>query len=418
MAAILNCVSKGKATFYRKIFVDIDQAEKGIASLITRYNVGLGSATNNKNFACNGHLVIQYNQELRHKKQVAICILITLPQEIRDTSLLYQKLVEDLSIEPAPTRRKRRTLVIGYQKDFIRKDFRERDGSENREEFHSLEHEKQRIYIYNVDSVIKLELRRSEYPKSKIQKMQKYADRQALEQKKEPKKIKSSRWTWHLTSVYKDKIFGMFKTEIEKKILVKKELIKKSFIQDKNNIPKKDIINRRARLQPNEYKEAVSNVAFIIDTIPMFGGTLADVGKVVQKLEKQFNRSQSNRAKAVRSAQHEKVHLPITEAFDLKRLKKEASFSTRVDWKYHSFAELSNAIEAFADEFDMDEVYKQKKEKEILKFYEKGEARISKRIKQQNNDRRFKMSKKRVNSAIQKHYAKWKNKVRGIYKDE
>ena len=111
MAAILNCVSKGKATFYRKIFMDIDQAEKGIASLITRYNVGLGSATNNKNFACNGHLVIQYNQELRYKKQVAICILITLPQEIRDTSLLYQKLVEDLSIEPAPTPRKRRGLV-------------------------------------------------------------------------------------------------------------------------------------------------------------------------------------------------------------------------------------------------------------------------------------------------------------------
>ena len=124
MSAILNCVSKGKATFYRKIFIDIDQAEKGIASLIKRYNVGLGSATNNKNFACNGHLVIQYNQDLRQKRQVIICILITLPQEIRETSLLYQKLVADLQVEPAPTPRKRKNLAIAYQKDFIKKDFK------------------------------------------------------------------------------------------------------------------------------------------------------------------------------------------------------------------------------------------------------------------------------------------------------
>lgn len=118
--------------------------------------------------------------------------MITLPQEIRDTSLLYQKLVADLQVEPAPTPRKRKNLAIAYQKDFIKKDFKERDGSENREEFHSLEHEKQRIYIYNVDSVVKLELRKSDYPKAKVRQMQKYADEQALKQGKPPRKISGS----------------------------------------------------------------------------------------------------------------------------------------------------------------------------------------------------------------------------------
>ena len=417
MSAILNCVSKGKATFYRKIFVDIDQAEKGIASLIKRYNVGLGSATNDKKFACNGHLVIQYNQNLRQKRQVIICILITLPQEIRDISLLYQKLVADLQVEPAPTPRKRKNLAISYQKAFIKKDFKERDGSENREEFHSLEHEKQRIYIYNADSVVKLELKKSDYPKAKVQQMQKYADEQALKHGKQPRKISGSRWTWHLTPIYMDLIFSVAKVEIDQKILIKKDLIKKTVTQSKANMPTKDVIKRQARLEPSEYREAISNVAFMVDTIPMFGGTLADVGQVVQKLEKQFNRGQAHKAKGAWATQ-KKVHLPITEAFDIQRLKKEASYSTRIDWKYHSFSSLYEAVETFADHEDMDEKYKQKREEDVLKFYEKGQARIARRTKQQNNDRRIKLSRERVQKLIQKRFSKWKDKVRGIHKDQ
>ncbi len=88
-------------------------------------------------------------------------------------------------------------------------------------------------------------------------------------------------------------------------------------------------------------------------------------------------------------ATQKKVHLPITEAFDIQRLKKEASYSTRIDWKYHSFSSLYEAVETFADHEDMDEKYKQKREEDVLKFYEKGQARIARRTKQQNNDRRL-----------------------------
>ena len=182
-------------------------------------------------------------------------------------------------------------------------------------------------------------------------------------------------------------------------------------------MPTKDVIKRQARLEPSEYREAISNVAFMVDTIPMFGGTLADVGQVVQKLEKQFNRGQAHKAKGAWATQ-KKVHLPITEAFDIQRLKKEASYSTRIDWKYHSFSSLYEAVETFADHEDMDEKYKQKREEDVLKFYEKGQARIARRTKQQNNDRRLKLSKERVNKLIQKRFSKWKDKVRGIYKDQ
>ena len=41
----------------------------------------------------------------------------------------------------------------------------------------------------------------------------------------------------------------------------------------------------------------------MVDTIPMFGGTLADVGQVVQKLEKQFNRGQAHKAKGAWATQ-------------------------------------------------------------------------------------------------------------------
>jgi hypothetical protein len=110
--------------------------------------------------------------------------------------------------------------------------------------------------------------------------------------------------------------------------------------------------------------------------------------------------------------------LPITEAFDIQRLKKEASYSTRIDWKYHSFSSLYEAVETFADHEDMDEKYKQKREEDVLKFYEKGQARIARRTKQQNNDRRIKLSRERVQKLIQKRFSKWKDKVRGIHKDQ
>ena len=62
--------------------------------------------------------------------------------------------------------------------------------------------------------------------------------------------------------------------------------------------------------------------------------------------------------------------------------------------------------------------YKQKREEDVLKFYEKGQARIARRTKQQNNDRRLKLSKERVRNLIQKRFSKWKDKVSGIYKDK
>ena len=65
----------------------------------------------------------------------------------------------------------------------------------------------------------------------------------------------------------------------------------------------------------------------------------------------------------------------------------------------------------------MDEKYKQKREEDILKFYEKGQARIARRTKQQNNDRRLKLSKERVHLLVQKRFLKWKDTVRGIHKN-
>ena len=62
--------------------------------------------------------------------------------------------------------------------------------------------------------------------------------------------------------------------------------------------------------------------------------------------------------------------------------------------------------------------YKQKREEDVLKFYEKGQARIARRTKQQNNDRRLKLSKECVRNLIQKRFLKWKDKVRGMYKDK
>ncbi|WP_180015809.1 hypothetical protein, partial [Acinetobacter sp. YH16031] len=85
---------------------------------------------------------------------------------------------------------------------------------------------------------------------------------------------------------------------------------------------------------------------------------------------------------------------------------------------YHSFISLYEAVENFAGQEDMVEKYKQKREEDVLKFYENGQVRIARRTKQQNNDRRIKLSRERVQKLIQKRFSKWKDKVRGIHKDQ
>ncbi len=97
--------------------------------------------------------------------------------------------------------------------------------------------------------------------------------------------------------------------------------------------------------------------------MPAFSGTASDVGKIVSEIEWRFNSKAIKQSKAVRAKDNKAktAPLPITNAFKVKDLASRAGFNaSRFEFKYHSFAELKDAIENYREGLDESQIVKKK----------------------------------------------------------
>ena len=164
MIGILKCVSIGKATYYKKMLIDLDKAEGALTSLIKKYNVALGRATTSPEHPCAGHMVVQLNQTLLAKQKCMVYLLVTLPIAVRSQADVYKKMVDDLEVVETGnvTPEHRKKIAVQWQKAFIKKTFTTKSNP-NPDDFSCLEWEHERLCIYTKDQVKKLVLRKSEY---------------------------------------------------------------------------------------------------------------------------------------------------------------------------------------------------------------------------------------------------------------
>ena len=235
MIGILKCVSIGKATYYKKVLIDLDKAEGALTSLIKKYNVALGRATTSHEHPCAGHMVVQLNQTLLAKQKCMVYLLVTLPIAVRSQADVYKKMVDDLEVvetgKVTPEHRKK--IAVQWQKAFIKKAFTTKTNP-NPDDFSCLEWEHERLYIYTKDQIKKLVLRRSEYT-DRQKKKQSALDAKKVENGEVPRNLKTVRWTWHLTPHYAKYLKRIAELKIDQAILAKK-LQKKSEIENQRKI--------------------------------------------------------------------------------------------------------------------------------------------------------------------------------------
>lgn len=406
MIGILRCVSIGKATYYKKILLNLDKAEGALTALIKKYNVSLGKA-NFAEFSCAGHMVVQLNQTLLEKNQCMVYLMITLPKELRSQSDLYRKLVEDLEVvDNAKLRPEdRKKIAIEWQKDFIRKSFITKSNS-NPDSFSCLEWEHERLFIYTKDQVRKLVLRRSDYTAAQLKKQEALA----LKNETETRKIKPSRWTWHVTSHYQKYIRRIAELKIQNAITAKKAQNTREAQKNTKKTPDKSEIGRLSRMTAQEVASCVGDAVFLVRYMPAFSGTASDIGKIVSELEWRFNAKEIRASKAVRAkdGKARKVSMPITQTFKVREMAKRASYNlSRFEFKYHSFAELFEAIETFKE--GLEEVEKAQREERIISIYELEKRQVKKELFQKNTEGR-KLSKIKVLTLVDETIAKrfWK----------
>ncbi len=400
MIGILKCVSIGKATYYKKMLIDLDKAEGALTSLIKKYNVALGRATTSPEHPCAGHMVVQLNQTLLAKQKCMVYLLVTLPIAVRSQADVYKKMVDDLEVVETGnvTPEHRKKIAVQWQKAFIKKAFTTKNNP-NPDDFSCLEWEHERLYIYTKDQIKKLVLRRSEYT-DRQKKKQSALDAKRVENGEVPRNLKTVRWTWHLTPHYAKYLKRIAELKIDQAILAKKSQ-KKSEIENQRKIenrklsddakkassPTKAEIGRMVKLTPTEVAGCVSDAIFLVKHMPAFSGTASDVGKIVSEIEWRFNGKAIKQSKAVRAKDNKAktAPLPITNAFKVKELASRAGFNaSRFEFKYHSFAELKDAIENYREGLDESQIVK--KENEILSLYEIERRHVTKSLKQKNTE--------------------------------
>ncbi|MBQ0088845.1 MAG: hypothetical protein KBT27_05905 [Prevotellaceae bacterium] len=419
MIGILKCVSIGKATFYKKILIDLDKTEGALTSLIQKYNVSIGKATTTPERPCAGHMVIQFNQTLLAKQKCMVYLLVTLPIAVRSQAEVYKSLVEKLEVvetsKTKPEHRKR--IAVQWQKDFIKKAFTSKQNP-NPDDFSCLEWEHERLYIYSKDQIRKLVLRRAEYSDQQ-KKKQAALDAKRVEKGEKPRNLKAHRWTWNLTSHYSRYIKRIAELKIEQAMAAKKaqkrdQLEKQRKRENRNAAPDRQIassptkqeVRNSTRLTPTEVATCVSDAIFLVKHMPAFSGTASDIGKIVSEIEWRFNSKAIKQSKAVRAkdCKAKKIELPITNAFKIKDLASRAVFNaSKFQFKYHSFQELRNAVESYREGLSESQIAQ--RETEIISLYEIERRRITKSLKQKNTEG-AKLSRYKVDLKIKESLAK------------
>ena len=329
-----------------------------------------------------------------------VYLLVTLPIGVRSQADVYKKMVENDEVVDAdktqPDQRKK--IAVKWQKDFIKKAFTTKSNP-NPDDFSCLEWEHERLYIYTKDQIKKLVLRRSEYT-DRQKKKQSALDAKRVENGEKARNLKNVRWTWHLTPHYAKYLKRIAELKIDQAILAKKSQ-KKSEIENQRKIenrklsqdakkassPTKAEIGRMVKLTPTEVAGCVSDAIFLVKHMPAFSGTASDVGKIVSEIEWRFNGKAIKQSKAVRAkdGKAKTAPLPITNAFKIKELASRAGFNaSKFEFKYHSFAELKDAIESYREGLDESQIVK--KENEILSLYEIERRHVTKSLKQKNTE--------------------------------
>ena len=348
MSALHRTVYLAKATFYQKFFIDVDKAQNTLAWLISKFHVSKTgdsrSKARDKKGLCNAHLVIQLNQQLLRQAKCQVFIMVTLPSTLREKQSVITKMLEDLDVTEVEmakmTAEQRFQRVIGYQKQIIKKSFKEKDGRPCEDTFHCLLHRDSRLQLFSQD-MPKVVLRLSDRSKKRL------AEYKSMQEKKgEVKQVKPASWTWHLTPQYKAHILKLCRAGIQSKLTQKKHLKKQQF-EAKNKVsPTKDQV--KTWLNDDELKKAIEAGVFALSNVPAFRGTAQDIGEICYELEKKYNRRavRQNAVKGKRQVQQRRT-FPIYQAFDLEQIKRDAFYSTRVDFNIHSFAELHARISGF-----------------------------------------------------------------------
>lgn len=159
MSALHRTVYLAKATFYQKFFIDVDKAQNTLAWLISKFHVSKTgdsrSKARDKKGLCNAHLVIQLNQQLLRQGKCQVFIMVTLPSALREKQSVITKMLEDLDVTEVEmakmTAEQRFQRVIGYQKQIIKKSFKEKDGRPCEDTFHCLLHRDSRLQLFSQD---------------------------------------------------------------------------------------------------------------------------------------------------------------------------------------------------------------------------------------------------------------------------
>lgn len=348
MSALHRTVYLAKATFYQKFFIDVDKAQNTLAWLISKFHVSKTgdsrSKARDKKGLCNAHLVIQLNQQLLRQGKCQFFVMVTLPSALREKQSVITKMIDDFGLTEVEmakmTAEQRFQRVIGYQKKIIKKSFKEKDGRPCQDTFHCLLHRDSRLQLFSQD-MPKVVLRFSDRSKKRL------AEYKSMQEKKgDAKPIKPASWTWHLTSQYKAHILKLCRAGIQSKLTQKKHIKKQQF-EAKNKVsPTKDQI--KTWLTDDELKKAIEAGVFALSNVPAFRGTTQDVGEICYELEKKYNRRavRQNAVKGKRQVQKKRT-FPIYQAFDLEQIKREAFYSTRVDFNIYSFTELHERVMRF-----------------------------------------------------------------------
>lgn len=348
MAALHKIVYLAKATFYQKFFVDIAKAPDTLAWLISKFFVSkIGNsrsqARDEKNL-CNGHLVVQFNQQLLKEGKCQIFVLVTLPSNLREKSAVIAKMLDDLEITEVElkkmTAEQRFQRVIEYQRQIIKKSFKERNGRPCEDVFYCLLHRDSRLQLFSKE-MPKVVLRLSDRSKKRLSEYKTMQTKKGI-----TKPIKPASWTWHLTPQYKEHILRLCRAGIQSKLTQKKHLKKEQYEKRHKKSPTKEQI--KAWLTEDEIKKAIEAGVFAITNVPAFRGTVKDLGEICFQLEKKYNRRAicQNFRKSKKQVKV-KYTYPIYEAFDLEQLKKEAFYSTRIEFNIHSFTELHDRVLSF-----------------------------------------------------------------------
>lgn len=354
MSALHRVVYLGKASYYQKICVDLSKAPDIIAKLRHKFSVDLNGSQRGKlhdqKGMCSGHMVVQLNQQLYRQHICQIFILITLPKKFREKQAVLSYLLENLELTRSQldgmTPTQRFSVVMDLQRQVIRRSFKELNGTPIRDHFYCLNHRDERIMFYAKNGMPKAVLRLSDRSPKRISEMKKIEESKQ-KQGSTFREVKSAAWTWHMTAQYKNYIKNICTKGIQKKLTQKKVAKRKAYETANKTSPTKSQLS--TWLTDAELCQAIQEGVRALRTIPAFRGTLTDVGDICFGLEKRYNlRSLASRKKNRGTVNEVKRTFPIQEAFHLDQFKKDAFYSTRINFEIRCFMELLQRVEEFS----------------------------------------------------------------------